>query len=438
MYSLPLRQRPFALMRNKMDKLPFGAVRSRYSEARRWMISPVSRQSRYALDCLNFLVASVQIGLGTFVAFYLASLGWSKESVGLALASGQIAGVLGQIPGGAIVDAITWKRGFAALGIVMSMAAALIFAAAPQVTLVYVAEILDGLTAAIVPLSIAAISLGLVGRSAMSSRTGRNYRFAAAGIIATAVAQGVIGSYFAKNAIFFATAALCALALLALSFIKPNEIDYCRARNATPGEGEKLETVRTLVRNRTLLYLLLCLVLFQFADASVLLLVSENIGTSKAESSSLQITGLIVIAQFVVMLLAPWVGYLSEGYGRKPLLILGFSLESVRSVLFSASTNYSFLLVGQLFGGVTSALVEVLIIVIITDLTAGTGRFNLVGGAVMMLMGTASAISVAASGFIFGAVGHTLAFVIFAAVAGMATILAWLLLPETKPARYVD
>jgi hypothetical protein len=87
--------RQFALMRNKVHKLALSAVRSRYGEARKWMISPVSRQSRYALDSLNFLVASVQIGLGTFVAFYLASLGWSKESVGLALASGQIAGVLG-------------------------------------------------------------------------------------------------------------------------------------------------------------------------------------------------------------------------------------------------------------------------------------------------------------------------------------------------------
>ena len=93
-------------MRNKMDKIGFNAVGSRYNQARRWMISPVSRQSRYALDCLNFLVASVQIGLGTFVAFYLASLGWSKERVGLALASGQTAGVLGQIPGGATVDAV--------------------------------------------------------------------------------------------------------------------------------------------------------------------------------------------------------------------------------------------------------------------------------------------------------------------------------------------
>jgi MFS family permease len=425
-------------MRNTKDKFRFGGVRSRYSEARKWMISPVSRMSRYALDCLNFVVAGVQIGLGTFVAFYLASLGWSKETVGLALASGQIAGVLGQIPGGAITDAISWKRGFAALGILMSMGAALIFALAPQFALVFVAEILDGLTAAIVPLAISAISLGLVGQRAMSSRTGRNYRFAAAGIVVAAVAQGLIGSYFAKNAMFFAAAALCVAALLALTFIKPEEIDYCRARNATRGEGTKLKTIRTLVRNRTLLYFVLCLVLFQFADSSVLPLLSQNIGTSKAESSSLQITGLIVTAQLVVMFLAPWVGYLSEGHGRKPLLILGFGLESIRSMLLSAATNYSFLLVGQLLGGLTSAIVEVLIIVIVMDLTVGTGRFNLVGGTVSMLMGIAGAISVAASGFIFHAVGHTLVFVIFAALAGMATILAWLLLPETKPERYVE
>ena len=78
----------------------------------------------------------------------------------------------------------------------------------------------------------------------MSSRTGRNYRFAAAGIVVTAVAQGLIGSYFAKNAIFFATAALCVPALVALRFIKPDEIDYCRARNAVPGEGAKPQALK--------------------------------------------------------------------------------------------------------------------------------------------------------------------------------------------------
>jgi len=75
---------------------------SRYAEARKWMRSPSSRQSRYGLDCLNFTIGSIQTSFGTFVAFYLADLGWTKESVGLALATCQIAGVLGQIPGSTV------------------------------------------------------------------------------------------------------------------------------------------------------------------------------------------------------------------------------------------------------------------------------------------------------------------------------------------------
>jgi MFS family permease len=425
-------------MRNNSANFPFGIKVSHYAEALNWMRSTASRQSRYGLDFLNFAIGSIQTSFGTFVAFYLADLEWTKESVGLALATGQITGVLGQIPGGAITDAITWKRGFAAVGILMSMVAALVLAAAPLFGLVFAALALDGLTAAIVVPAIGAISLGLVGRRAMSARTGRNYRFAAAGIAITAGAQGLIGSYVATNAIFFATVFLCVLALVALSFIKSDEIDYSRARNAASGNGAKLQHLRHLATNRTLLYFVLCLMFFQFADASVVPLLSENIGMSKAASSSLQISGLIVTAQLVVMFLAPWVGYLSEGYGRKPLLLLGFGFEALRSVLLAITTDYNFLLLGQLLGGVTSAIVEVLIIVIVTDLTARTGRFNLVGGAVTMLLGIASSISIAASGFIFGAVGHLSTFLIFAGIAGLATVFAAILLPETKPAQYED
>ena len=385
---------------------------------------------------MNFLIGSIQTSFGTFVAFYLADLGWSKESVGLALATGQIAGVVGQIPGGAITDAISRKRGFAAVGILMSMGAALILAIAPLFALVFVAQALDGLTAAIVTPAVAAISLGLVGRHAMSSRTGRNFRFAAAGIAITALAQGLIGTYVSKNAIFLATAILCALALLALSYIRPNEIDYGRARNAA--DGARFQSVSQLTRNRPLIAFVLCLMLFQFADASIVPLLSEEIGESKTANSSLQISGLIISTQLVVMFLAPWVGYLSEGYGRKPLLLLGFFVEAIRSVLLAVTTDYNYMLVGQVLGGVTSAIVEVLAIVIITDLTARTGRFNLVGGAVTMLSGIASSLSVAASGFIFGAVGHAPTFMSFAVIAGLSTILAWLLLPETRPAKYED
>jgi MFS family permease len=52
---------------------------------------------------------------------------------------------------------------------------------------------------------------------------------------------------------------------------------------------------------------------------------------------------LIVVPQIVVALLSPWVGYHSDKWGRKPLLLLGFGLEIIRALLFAFSANVSVL-----------------------------------------------------------------------------------------------
>src|SRR6516164_7467513 len=199
---------------------PLPRVLGRYREARKSLRGSISRQSRQGLDWMNFFLADVQTAFGAFVAFYLADLGWSKDHVGLALTVGTLAGVISQIPGGALADAVRWKRGLAAIGIGMICASALLLALMPSFALVFFAEILHGLTAGIVTPAIAAISLGLVGRRAMSLRTGRNYRFNAAGNALTAGLMGLAGQYFAKSAIFFGAAALCIPALIALSRIR--------------------------------------------------------------------------------------------------------------------------------------------------------------------------------------------------------------------------
>ena len=151
---------------------------------------------------MNFFIADVQTGFGSFVAFYLAQLGWSSAHIGIALSVGAIAGMLA-IPGGALADAVTWKRGLAAAGIIMTAVAALILALAPDIASVFIAQILQGATAGVITPAIGAISLGLVGRSAMSVRTGRNYRYSAAGHALTGALMGVAGAYIAKSAIFF-------------------------------------------------------------------------------------------------------------------------------------------------------------------------------------------------------------------------------------------
>src|SRR3954464_8876322 len=112
-----------------------------YHQAKKSLHGASSYQRRYGLDWMNFFIADVQTGFGTFVAFYLARLDWTQETIGIALAAGGVAGVLGRIPGGAIADATTWKRALTALGILMIGAAAISLALTPTVVLVFVAEV---------------------------------------------------------------------------------------------------------------------------------------------------------------------------------------------------------------------------------------------------------------------------------------------------------
>src|ERR1700761_5461316 len=123
----PMPRMPRSLRHTRLR----GAVK-RYRAARRALHTPASAQSRRGLDWMNFFLADVQTGFGTFVAFYLAESGWSQSNIGVALSAAGIAGMISQIPGGAIADAVTWKRGLAAIGILITGASALLLGLAPN------------------------------------------------------------------------------------------------------------------------------------------------------------------------------------------------------------------------------------------------------------------------------------------------------------------
>jgi MFS family permease len=410
-----------------------------FLDARKVLRGSISKESRRGLDWLNFFLADIQTGFGAFVAFYLADLGWNKDQVGLALSVGTIAGLIALLPGGAIVDWVPWKRGLAAIGIVTIAASALVLAFAPTFVPVFIAQILHGITSGIVTPAIAAISLGLVGRSAMSARTGRNSAFDAAGNALTAGIMGALGQYISKSAIFLGAAALCIPALIALRFIRGDEINYSRARNAGIGQSaSNFQRIFDLTKNLRLYIFAGCIFLFQLADASMLPVISQDLALDKDPSGSLLVAGLIVTPQIIAAILSPWIGYHSEKFGRKPLLMIGFGIEALRGLVFAVDTSYPALVVGQGLGGVSAAAVTVLTVLMITDMTAGTGRFNLVQGFIGTVIAIAAAISTGASGFVFQRVGHLYGFVILSAAAVAATVLLWTALTETKPGKYID
>jgi hypothetical protein len=322
----------------------------------------------------------------------------------------------------------------------MTGAAALILAFAPNFPAVFLAEVLQGSTAGIITPAIGAISLGLVGRRAMSVRTGRNYRFAAAGHALTAAFMGAAGAYIAKGAIFTSSAILCVPALIALACIRGEEIDYARARNAPAGKQKTagIVGVLDLAKNRKLVLFTAATLLFQLADASMLPLIGEKVAVEMHADAAIWMSVLIIVPQVVVAVLAPWVGFHAEKRGRRPLLLIGFGLEPIRALLLAATANYSVLVIGQILSGITGATIGVLTVLVITDLTANTGRFNLAVGAVGAMSGIAASVSMSATGFLFQAFGPRIGYLPLAAIAVAATALLWVFLTETKPAKYDD
>jgi MFS family permease len=140
----------------------------------------------------------------------------------------------------------------------------------------------------------------------------------------------------------------------------------------------------------------------------------------------------IVAAQLVMVPAAMLVGTRADVWGRKPLLLAGFVILPIRGVLYPLSDAPAWLLSVQLLDGIGAGIFGALIPVMVSDLTQGTGRFNVTLGAVSTVFGLGAALSPGLAGVIVQFAGYDVAFLTLAAIAAVAFVLA-ITLPETRP-----
>jgi predicted MFS family arabinose efflux permease len=398
-----------------------------------------SAQTLHGLDWLNFFLADVQTGVGPFLAIYLAGYKWNEESVGLALTVGGLAGILMQTPAGALVDRLRSKRALIAVGIVALVAGALLIAFLPTFWSVISAQLLIGGTSSIFGPAICAISLGIVGHRLFDRRQGRNQTFNSAGNVVAAVSMGLLGYLVSNRSIFFFVS-LCALpTLLILLMIRPDEIDYGRARGAKEGDEDgKPAKARALLKDRPLLIFLACAVMFHFANAAMLPLLGEMLAQGKGRSSMLFMSACVVTTQLVITLLASWSGRKAGSWGRKPLLLVAFGVLPVRAVLYTLTHHTIALVAIQILDGVGAGIFGVVSILVIADLTQGSGRFNLTLGAISTAVGIGASLSQVIAGAIVHHFGYNAGFLFLALVAALALAILYFFMPETRDKQFLN
>ncbi len=387
------------------------------------------------LDWFIFFVADVQTGFGPFVSVYLTTQKWTQVDIGLVLSAAGFVSLIGQMPGGALVDAARSERLVAGIAIAAICFSALGFAAMPIFAMVLSAAVLHSLASCVLGPAIAAISLGLVGHAAISERLGRNARFASVGNGLAAAAMGAVG-FLSPRAVFIVTVLLLGPALLALRAIAANEIDPERAHGAAPRRRAKNPPIKPgdLMHNRPLLIFAACLLLFHLANAAMLPLMGSVVTMRSSHWATLLIAACIVVPQLLVAALSPWIGRKAQLWGRRPLLLIGFAALPVRGLLFAVVSNPDFLVVVQLLDGVTAAVFSVMVPLVVADLTRGTGHFNLGQGIVGTFVGIGASLSSTLAGYISDHLGSASAFWGLAVIALLGLALVWLLMPETRPA----
>ena len=384
------------------------------------------------LDWFNLFVANIQTGFGPFIAVYLISQSWTQTSIGLALSIGTVAAMASQVPAGAVVDAMPNKTRVAAFSVLAFTACALMFAIYPIPLFVYLAEILHGISSCTLGPAIAAMSLVIAGRFGMGLRLGKNARYAAIGNGIGAALMGACGQYVSERAVFYLTAALTLPALVALLPLRRVAIagPDLLAPPAQPGQG-RAQFLRVLADRRLLIFCA-CAMLFTFANAPMLMLMSGTM-TAKVGNPSLLVAACIVLPQIIVAVSSPAVGRLAERRGRRVALLIGFSMLPVRGLLFATSTNPTLVVAVQALDGIGGACFGILVPLIVSDVAARSGHFNLSLGFVGFAIGIGSTLSTPAAGWLADHFGTRSAFFALAAVGLAALLLVLFTMPETRP-----
>jgi MFS family permease len=186
------------------------------------------------------------------------------------------------------------------------------------------------------------------------------------------------------------------------------------------------------VRQRPLLIFASGVLLLQLANAAMLPLMAGVVTTRSSQWAPVLIAACIIVPQAIVALMSPSVGRLSQQWGRRPMLLIGFAALTIRGLLF-ATVHDPYLLVSvQVFDGITAAVFSVMVPLIVADVAFGSGHFNLAQGIVGTATGIGASLSTVLAGYASDRFGSSVAFAGLAGVAALGLAAIWLFMPETR------
>jgi MFS family permease len=110
----------------------------------------------------------------------------------------------------------------------------------------------------------------------------------------------------------------------------------------------------------------------------------------------------------------------------------------LRGILYTLTSKTGLLVAIQVMDGVGAGIFGVVSVLVVADLTRGTGRFNLSLGAIATAVGIGASLSQVIAGSIVHHLGFNAGFLFLAGVASAAFGILYLFMPETRDTRLLN
>ena len=371
-----------------------------------------------------------------YLPLYLGQLGLSDRAIGIVSTLAAIAG-LAQFPVGLWSDRIGWRKPF--LVVALAGAAASTWFLRDAHGLVWVGFLVilfaeNGICRAVVESLSGAEAAALAPRGQVGAALGALRFWKPIGIVLMTLAGGWLAETRGVGAILIPLFVVQCLSVVVALLIhesgsrkekKGNEREEIAGELAaeTPKGGR-------LPKDAGLWAFVAAMVLYHAANApgGVYL----GLYMKRELHAPERMLSYAFAVSMVAWMLVVWpAGWLADRWGRKPLLLIGWSIMAVRLAFVAMIRDPKWIVANQALDGLGNGLFAVLAAAWVTDRLADprrSGEAQVIVGSCLVL---GSAIGPAVAGFLVGPLGYAGLFGALAGVGVVATIIVATLVPET-------
>ncbi|EAL3776105.1 MFS transporter [Campylobacter upsaliensis] len=382
----------------------------------------------FALAWLNFFIADVRDGLGSYLGVFLKEHQFTESQIGLITTSTSLCALIFGIFLGVLIDKTHFKRGIIALcivGIVLATGANYFY---PHFTFTLMAQIAIALCAVCLAPAFSAITLGIVGQSGYSRQVSLNEAYKHAGTAFSAGLSFIFALYYGIGAIFIITALMGVCALVFLALLKSSQINHAVAC----GKEEGVEIpLRKALGDVRVLFLGVVMFCFHLSNAYMLPLLSQRAHTLGIDSSGAYAAATILIAQCTMIGISLLCMRLLQTKGNPHfssiyVYLMGIALFGliVRGGVAAHFDGILAMIIVQILDGVGAGIVGVILPLLVAMLMRGSGHINAAFACVMTFGGVGAALSGSLGGYIAQYFGYFYAYLTLAFVAAFG-LLIW-------------